>query len=175
MAKLQDNRSIPFRDSLDLVSAFVIQTTEFLNKFASTCEERLAQVEYNIQQLEVTLGILESKLASIDNVQMPVVAQTTTQPVQSLVVPPTTNVTVVVEDTPPPPPTTSSVVLIKDEKRLEKYFTLVRLRVPSQQIKMAMEREGFDPTLIDRPDDPSPFEQGGEDLQTDGSFTSDSE
>ena len=30
---LEDTRSIPFRNTLDLVSAFVIQTTEFLNKF----------------------------------------------------------------------------------------------------------------------------------------------
>jgi WASH complex subunit CCDC53 len=171
-----DNRPIPYRDTLDLVSAFVIQTTEFLNRFASTCEERLNNVEYNIQQLEITLQILESKLSSIDNMQMPQVAQEVKQEVVQNGPPPPVPQQYVEAISMEPPPPTSNVLLVKDDKRLEKYFKLLRMRVPVEQIKLNMTREGFDASLIERPEDPSPlgaYEE--EDLKTDGSFSSDEE
>ena len=63
---LEDTRSIPFRQTLDLVSAFVISTTEMMNKFAVNCEDKLNQVGEDLNRLETTLEILESKLNSIE-------------------------------------------------------------------------------------------------------------
>jgi hypothetical protein len=66
---LQDTRSIPFRQTLDLVSAFVISTTEMMNKFASNCEDKLNQVGEDLGKLENTLTILEAKLNSIQGLE----------------------------------------------------------------------------------------------------------
>jgi WASH complex subunit CCDC53 len=73
---LQDTRSIPFRQTLDLVSAFVISTTEMMNKFASNCEDKLNQVGEDLSRLENTLTILEAKLNSIQGLEQ---TQNTTQ------------------------------------------------------------------------------------------------
>jgi len=56
---------IPYRKSLTFVNSFLIQTTQFLNRFANTCEQKLSDVSSQLQQLEITMGLLEAKLASI--------------------------------------------------------------------------------------------------------------
>ena len=56
---------IPYRKSLTFVNSFLIQTTQFLNRFANTCEQKLSGVSSQLQQLEITMGLLEAKLASI--------------------------------------------------------------------------------------------------------------
>jgi hypothetical protein len=54
---------IPYRKSLTFINSFLIQTTQFLNKFANTCEKKLGDVSAQLQQLEITMGLLEAKLA----------------------------------------------------------------------------------------------------------------
>lgn len=173
---LQDTRPIAYRNTLDLVSAFVIHTTEFLNKFASTCEEKLNKVESDIKQMEITLNILEAKLGSIDGIKIdslpPPVQQTqetppqqntqTQQPQQQQ---PVVEVPIVEEK--------PKVLLCKDDPKLEKYFKMLKYGNEIGQIKQKMISEGINPNLIDTPNDPSPFAQ--EELHTEGSFSSSEE
>jgi hypothetical protein len=53
---------VPHKTTLHLVNNFVLQTTRFLNRFSNICEEKLAVVAKDIQSLEISLSIIESKL-----------------------------------------------------------------------------------------------------------------
>lgn len=177
---LQDTRPIAYRNTLDLVSAFVIHTTEFLNKFASTCEEKLNKVESNIKQMEITLNLLEAKLGSIEGIKIEnlptpinntqqtngnVGNQQTQQPIQQQPQQPVVKEPVV---------ETQKVLLCKDDPKLEKYFKMLRYEIPKVQIQQKMMAEGVDPKLLDTPNEPSPFkkEEEEEELKTEGSFSS---
>jgi len=60
---------IPYKKTVTLVNNFVINTTEFLNKFSYLCEQKLGKVTADIERLEITMNILEAKLASIPGLQ----------------------------------------------------------------------------------------------------------
>jgi hypothetical protein len=53
---------VPHQTTLHLINNFVLQTTRFLNRFSNVCEEKLATVSRDIQGLEISLSIIESKL-----------------------------------------------------------------------------------------------------------------
>lgn len=61
--------SIPTNKTLSVVNHFVINTTEFLNKFTYLCETKLSQVAREIERLEITMTILEKKLESIPGLE----------------------------------------------------------------------------------------------------------
>ena len=67
-------KPIPYRQTLAHVNNFIINTTQFLNRFSYLCEEKLRRVSRQIQQLDVMLSILEAKLKfipGIENAPMP--------------------------------------------------------------------------------------------------------
>merc|ERR1712228_1034054 len=57
---------VPVKKTLLIVNTFVVNTAAFLNKFVSTCEAKLHQINTDIQRMETTMLLLESKLSSID-------------------------------------------------------------------------------------------------------------
>ena len=61
--------AIPPKKSLAYVNNFVINTTQFLNRFSYVCENKLREVSSDITRLEIMLSILESKLASIPGLE----------------------------------------------------------------------------------------------------------
>jgi hypothetical protein len=63
--------AVPHQQTLALVNSFVIQTVEFINRFASVCEEKLGDVSSTIRRLEVTVTIFEAKLDSIKHIGTP--------------------------------------------------------------------------------------------------------
>eukprot|EP01114_Cavostelium_apophysatum_P018757 TRINITY_DN5875_c0_g1_i1.p1 TRINITY_DN5875_c0_g1~~TRINITY_DN5875_c0_g1_i1.p1 ORF type:complete len:328 (+),score=86.26 TRINITY_DN5875_c0_g1_i1:175-1158(+) len=75
--------SIKQQNTVVIVNNFVVNTAEFLNKFSYWCEKKLSEVASNIERLEITMNILEAKLASIPGL----------------------------EGTAPPPPSTTSVAV----------------------------------------------------------------
>ena len=54
------------RRTLTFINYFISQTTNFLNKFATTCEERLDEIGLRIQNMEILLAILETKVTCFD-------------------------------------------------------------------------------------------------------------
>eukprot|EP01006_Ploeotia_vitrea_P027277 TRINITY_DN60123_c0_g1_i1.p1 TRINITY_DN60123_c0_g1~~TRINITY_DN60123_c0_g1_i1.p1 ORF type:complete len:245 (-),score=103.05 TRINITY_DN60123_c0_g1_i1:46-780(-) len=64
--ELSNIRPIPTRKTLMIVNAFVVQTTGFVNRFATLCENRLRKIATDVQKLEISLAILEAKLGSIE-------------------------------------------------------------------------------------------------------------
>ena len=57
---------VPVKKTLLIVNTFVVNTAAFLNKFVSTCEAKLHQINTDIERMETTMLLLESKLSSID-------------------------------------------------------------------------------------------------------------
>ncbi len=48
---------------------FIINTTQFLNRFSYLCEEKLRKVSRDVQRLDIMLRILEEKLRSIPGIE----------------------------------------------------------------------------------------------------------
>jgi hypothetical protein len=104
--RLEDNSPIEFYQTLDMVSTFVISTTQFLNRFAGVCEQKLNKVGTDIQRLEITLNLLEAKLNSVEGLSAAPVNSTapnnnSTSSFSSAPAPPP-------PPPPPPPPSSSS-------------------------------------------------------------------
>jgi hypothetical protein len=56
-----DRKAIPYRSTLSHVNNFIINTTQFLNRFSYLCEEKLRKVSRDVQRLDIMLRILEEK------------------------------------------------------------------------------------------------------------------
>merc|ERR1712173_8759 len=147
------------------------ETVEFLNRFSAVCDKRLHDVSGSLQRLEVTMAILESKLASIpglENVDSSTVIDTpSAQPAaaQSSAPdagappppppPPGADDDDEDADAPPAPVVDENVMTNRQDPRYEKYFKMLRLGVPEASVQQKMAAEGFDPSILSRPDDPS--------------------
>jgi WASH complex subunit CCDC53 len=155
--KEDDKRSISYKETLDIVNKFAINTIEFLNNFSSTCEEKLNKVETDIQRLEIALNLLEGKLNSIEslnpssnvqNVQNnnPTQNITTTTEVQNIQENQENNIVKVEEGT---SPYEVQVMTCEQDPRLKNFFKLLKFGVQLKEIKDKMSFEGFDPSLIE--------------------------
>ncbi|CAO2581331.1 WASH complex subunit 3 [Lemmus lemmus] len=60
---IQQKRTVAF------LNQFVVHTVQFLNRFSTVCEEKLADLSLRIQQIETTLNILDAKLSSIPGLE----------------------------------------------------------------------------------------------------------
>ncbi|KAL5279895.1 CCDC53 family protein [Megaselia abdita] len=150
---------------LAFVNHFLIQTTTFLNKFSNECEAKFLEVERKIQTVEAALVIVEAKLNSIPGIVCTPKATVT----------PTTTTTAV-ENSPDKNKDTidnnekkietevqkEEVVTEKVEEevkgvkacedfRYKKYFKMVQFGVPPSGVKQKMSAEGFDPEILDKP------------------------
>jgi WASH complex subunit CCDC53 len=54
--------------TLQFVNNFVVNTTQFLNKFAWAADTKLSKVTSTMRRLEITLSLLEAKLNSIEGI-----------------------------------------------------------------------------------------------------------
>ena len=53
---------VPVRKTIMVVNQFVVNTTHFLNTFASVCETKLAKVSADLDRVHVLLALLETKI-----------------------------------------------------------------------------------------------------------------
>ncbi|KAL8610024.1 hypothetical protein ACOMHN_045422 [Nucella lapillus] len=67
--------------TLAFINHFITHTSRFLNRFSCVCEEKLEGLHGRIQQLEISLNLLEAKLSSIpglENVTAPASSSSST-------------------------------------------------------------------------------------------------
>eukprot|EP00485_Elphidium_margaritaceum_P001766 CAMPEP_0202694540 /NCGR_PEP_ID=MMETSP1385-20130828/8376_1 /ASSEMBLY_ACC=CAM_ASM_000861 /TAXON_ID=933848 /ORGANISM="Elphidium margaritaceum" /LENGTH=293 /DNA_ID=CAMNT_0049350407 /DNA_START=88 /DNA_END=969 /DNA_ORIENTATION=- len=64
--KMDTLQPVPVKKTLLVVNTFVVNTAAFLNTFVTTCESKLHKIHTDIQRMESTMLLLESKLSSID-------------------------------------------------------------------------------------------------------------
>ncbi|XP_042803463.1 WASH complex subunit 3 isoform X3 [Panthera leo] len=159
---IQQKRTVAF------LNQFVVHTVQFLNRFSTVCEEKLADLSLRIQQIETTLNILDAKLSSIpglDDVTFEVStvsatgitneshSETTAEKSQQNSL----------QDSGPQESevTPENILTVAKDPRYARYLKMVQVGVPVMAIRNKMILEGLDPDLLERPDAPVP---DGEDM-----------
>ncbi|XP_062515470.1 WASH complex subunit 3-like [Corticium candelabrum] len=168
---------INHRELLAFVNHFVTHTVHFLNKFSCVCEEKLYEVSTRIQQLEVTMSLLEGKLGSVSGLESVTaseyrppesvakaggeVASSSSAPSAS---PPSAAASAVRDIEATPAVDTAEVLVaapvvtktVSQDPRYKKYFDLNRKGVPIAALRPKMLSEGLNPDLLETPDAPAP-------------------
>lgn len=175
---IQQKRTVAF------LNQFIVHTVQFLNRFSTVCEEKLAALLLRIQQIETSLSILEAKLSSIPGLED--VKVDTTRPNENGVV----NGPVLGVDTEQSSsmvqqndtrdlgpqknesPSENMVTIAKDP-RYARYLKMVQVGVPVMAIRNKMILDGLDPDLLETPNAPVP--DGGLKTKHEESNSSDSE
>ncbi|XP_066109229.1 WASH complex subunit 3 isoform X2 [Saccopteryx bilineata] len=157
---IQQKRTVAF------LNQFVVHTVQFLNRFSTVCEEKLANLSLRIQQIETTLNILDAKLSSIpglDDVTVEVspvsVTGITNEPHSETTSEQSQNN---LRDSGPQESevTAENILTVAKDPRYARYLKMVQVGVPVMAIRNKMMSEGLDPDLLERPDAPVP--DGGE-------------
>ncbi|XP_006141458.1 WASH complex subunit 3 isoform X4 [Tupaia chinensis] len=153
---IQQKRTVAF------LNQFVVHTVQFLNRFSTVCEEKLADLSLRIQQIETTLNILDAKLSSIpglDNVTLEVsplsVTSVTNGSYSEATSEQSQNST---QDSGQQESEVSAenILTVAKDPRYARYLKMVQVGVPVMAIRNKMISEGLDPDLLERPDAPVP-------------------
>ncbi|XP_058424537.1 WASH complex subunit 3 isoform X2 [Diceros bicornis minor] len=172
---IQQKRTVAF------LNQFVVHTVQFLNRFSTVCEEKLADLSLRIQQIETTLNILDAKLSSIpglDDVTFEVSpisvtsvkneshSETTSEQSQNSL-----------QDSGPQESevTAENILTVAKDPRYARYLKMVQVGVPVMAIRNKMISEGLDPDLLERPDAPVPDGDGEKNTESSDSESSFSE
>ncbi|XP_068973271.1 WASH complex subunit 3 [Bombus flavifrons] len=137
--------------TISFINHFIVHTVTFLNKFTLSCEERLLEFEYKLQRIEASLEILESWLSSV-----PVLEQD--QSTKSVIK--NKDCKEEEESTPKidepdnskadePEDTQAEKQPVNKDPRYEKYLKMVHFGVPKEAVKLKMEQEGLDSSILD--------------------------
>lgn len=135
--------------TISFINHFIVHTVTFLNKFTLSCEERLLQFEYKLQRIEASLEILESWLSSIPGLEQNQNIKNSTENNDSK----EENVSKINE-----PDNTKQDVsediqtekqLINKDSRYEKYLKMIHFGVPKEAVKLKMEQEGLNSSILD--------------------------
>ena len=167
---LRHCRPIPIKKSLIIVNNFVVNTTRFLNRFSKIVDEKLLKVSNNISRLETTLSILEAKLDSVPDLDGSSQATSAQTGASSGSSENNTNAAANAAAAPPQAATAPAVdpnaMKVKDDPAYARYFKLMKLGMPVEQIKLKLSAEtDLDPNLLDTPDAISPSAGGGAAVQ----------
>lgn len=145
-----------------LVNNFILNTTDFLNKFTSLCEQKLSNVSQQVQRVEVVLALLEAKLDSVEwmgsgGAAPAAAAAAPSAPAITSSSAPAAPPMDAAAPAPPAAPVSEGIRL-KEDPRYSKYFKMLAMGVPKPAIKLKMQSEGCpDPSQIDNdPDGPAP-------------------
>ncbi|NP_001086321.1 WASH complex subunit 3 [Xenopus laevis] len=161
---IQQKRTVAF------LNQFVVHSVQFLNRFATVCEEKLSALSLRIQQIETTLNILEAKLSSIPGLEdVKVEAQhisesnisnghLPSQPdAQSVVVSPQSDNNSMNDGILQKEEAKSeNITTVSKDPRYARYLKMVQVGVPVMAIKNKMIAEGLNPDLLETPDAPVP-------------------
>ncbi|XP_016045808.1 WASH complex subunit 3 isoform X2 [Erinaceus europaeus] len=153
---IQQKRTVAF------LNQFVVHTVQFLNRFSTVCEEKLADLSLRIQQIETTLNILDAKLSSIpglDDVTFevsPITAPSiTSEPHNNTTLEQSQNS---LQDSGPQESEVAAenILTVAKDPRYARYLKMVQVGVPVMAIRNKMISEGLDPDLLEKPDAPVP-------------------
>ncbi|XP_037052751.1 WASH complex subunit 3 isoform X6 [Peromyscus leucopus] len=154
---IQQKRTVAF------LNQFVVHTVQFLNRFSTVCEEKLADLSLRIQQIETTLNILDAKLSSIPGLEDVTVE---VSPLSVTAVPSGSH-----SESPPEQPqiytnslqqdstqdsgpqesevSSENIVTVAKDPRYARYLKMVQVGVPVMAIRNKMISEGLDPELLE--------------------------
>ncbi|XP_060083173.1 WASH complex subunit 3-like [Ylistrum balloti] len=176
--------------TLAFLNHFVSHTASFLNRFSCVCEEKLDHMSSRLQQLEITMNILEAKLTSIpglENVTAPSSEATRTTDTPQTT--PQSNIPAAPQatgdqqgvpqqlDVPDADPVEEQVAdnPVSKDPRYAKYFKMLQVGVPEGAIRPKMKMDGLDPDFLSTPDAPAPPMSTKKKDESDDDFSDESE
>lgn len=160
-------RAIAMEQTLLLLNNFITNTTTFLNVFADSCERKISTVSAKINEIEITMAVLEAKLNSIPGLEftsadLPPAAAAVdmSPPAQPSSLPDFGEANAVPAAMPAVIETAASelevvdsgMIAAKDHPEYARFFKLLKLGVPAPVVMAKLEAEGLDPTMVDTPD-----------------------
>lgn len=175
----QHQPPVPVKKTLLIVNQFITQTTRFLNHFSTLAEEKLQKVFHDVNRIETTLVLLESRLHRLEGFDDMAAAPVTNSALThgpgaagggaaSAAPAPAAPAAAALPAVaaggaaaaapppeaaappPPPPPPAPVVVKVKDDPVLAPYFRMLKIGAVPAQVKMKMAAEGrADPSLLD--------------------------
>jgi WASH complex subunit CCDC53 len=176
-AEFANMQPMPIRKTLMVVNHFVVNTTNFINKFALLCEQKLQRVSQDVQRLEIVLKLLEGRLSSIDWLGTPLDGASSSSTLDSVPTfdsstassgasPSTTTPSVGTQSSietaastaaaadaalaePQAEPAAVDVLPVSQDPLYSKYFKMLKLGVVKPQIAMKMQSDGLDPSIIE--------------------------
>ncbi|OXU30129.1 hypothetical protein TSAR_006878 [Trichomalopsis sarcophagae] len=148
--------------TIAFINHFIAHTITFLNKFALSCEEKLFDFENKLQRVEASLAILEARLSSIpavENEPQQAVQTPTAEVEDKSKVEETQQVEVTAEEIDEPDNEVpiepkveeTETQPISSDPQYAKYFKMVHFGVPKQAVKLKMQQEGLDSSMLDTP------------------------
>ncbi|XP_012590661.1 PREDICTED: WASH complex subunit CCDC53 isoform X2 [Condylura cristata] len=157
---IQQKRTVAF------LNQFVVHTVQFLNRFSTVCEEKLAELSLRIQQIETTLNILDAKLSSIpglDDVTFevsPISAPSMANDSHSETSLEQSQNSLQDHGLQESEVTAENILTVAKDPRYARYLKMVQVGVPVMAIRNKMILEGLNPDLLERPDAPVPDGEG---------------
>lgn len=145
---------IPINKTVVFLNNFIISTTQYLNRFSYLCEQKLSKVARDVQRIEITMSILETKLQSIEGIDKVSGPSSTTSSTTStnqtnveenqsnIPPPPNTDMNSV----PPPPP--ENFIKVREDERFKQFFKALDMGAPYPQIEMRVRGEGINPQIL---------------------------
>lgn len=162
---------------LFLVNVYIIHTVRFLNKFSAVCEQKLAEVHRRILRIDATLTLLEAKLNSIDcldkvressghdvSPNLPIstvdrvpedgggITLPSSEAVQISSPSIRANEQPIILEHSSPRAEEPSFTVMKDDPQFSRFFRMLRVGVPEKAVKLQMSLEGYDPSLLEKPE-----------------------
>ncbi|KAL4233070.1 WASH complex subunit [Mactra antiquata] len=162
--------SISQKRLITFLNHFVSHTAGFLNRFSCVCEEKLENLSYRMQNLEVTMSLLEAKISSIPGLENVTAASSSSSAGQTTSTEASGMPAPNAPPAPPPPggapdqtsaasgPPAPPEEVVEEQKaanpvskdpRYMRFFKMVQVGVPETAVKLKMSAEGLNPNLLD--------------------------
>ncbi|KAK2580704.1 hypothetical protein KPH14_011334 [Odynerus spinipes] len=145
--------------TISFINHFIVNTVTFLNKFALSCEEKLFEFENKLQRVEASLAILESRLSSIPDLEQNTHIQqdNTNDDTKENNEDQSESIEVSKIDEPDSVEEDKTInnepetVPVERDPCYEKYFKMIHFGVPKEAVRLKIQQEGLDPTVLDEP------------------------
>ncbi|KDR17048.1 Coiled-coil domain-containing protein 53 [Zootermopsis nevadensis] len=144
--------------TLAFINHFITNTVSFLNKFSHSCELRLEKFDTQIQKLEASLSILEAKLSSISELENVTVEQEVDKNperkmqydkdetrLQDMKEVNTLQTEIANLQTEPK----EEITMAANDSQYARFFRMIQVGVPVQAVRLKMQYEGLDPSILE--------------------------
>lgn len=135
--------ALPVDQTALIVNHFIVQIERFVEAFVWKAEEMLSSVDKRIQDVSTMLTLLEVKLGSIDGLKDVPIEKRDVNLEEPAIAPVEEDKTVM-----EPVESAEPVMLLKEDPRVSKYFTMLKLGVYPAQIEVELKLNGISPELL---------------------------
>ncbi|XP_043464101.1 WASH complex subunit 3 [Leptopilina heterotoma] len=140
------------RRTITFINHFVAHTVTFLNKFTLTCEEKLFEFENKLQRVQASLEILESRLSSVPGLEnkIQIVDDIKEEQQEEVNIEPTNESEKSDELSQESEEKENPSEPVSVDPVYQRFIKMLHFGVPKPAVKLKMELEGLDSSLLDK-------------------------